>query len=98
LKTVKKIVVTEEIEVVDEIRCNNCSELCSTSQQEEMYKNDWTWKRSWYGLIETSFTTGYFSDLPDDMTYTFSLCESCLKSLMNGFKLPAQSSGGFFGD
>jgi hypothetical protein len=45
---------------------------------------------SLYGLIDASFTTGYFSEVLDDCErFTFSLCEPCVKALMLGFKLPA---------
>lgn len=85
MKTIKKI--TQEVEVIAEVRCNKCGELCSTASQERALTNS----RDWYGLIEVGFTTGYFSDvLPDGMCYRFSLCEPCVKELMNTFKFPAE--------
>lgn len=42
-----------------------------------------------YGLLDASFSTGYFStSFPDGETLTFSLCEPCLKHLVDGFVVP----------
>lgn len=95
----KKIeTITQEIEVVAAVHCNKCGELCSTSSQEQHVTTFGgplgNGRRDWYGLIEVGFTTGYFSDvLPDGMSYRFSLCEPCVKALMDSFKISAEEEG-----
>ncbi len=92
MRTLKKI--TQEVVVVDEVRCNKCGELCSTPVQEDDVKARGNNHRDWYGLIEVGFTTGYFSSvLPDGMAYRFSLCEPCVKELMDTFKISAEEEG-----
>jgi len=94
MKTTKT--VTREVVETDEIRCNKCGELCSTPSQERHVLNGGN--RCWYGLIEAKFTTGYFSDVLDDMqAYSFSLCEPCVKELMASFKLSAEQKEYNFG-
>lgn len=42
-----------------------------------------------YGLIEATVGGGYSSYALEDMcSYTFSLCEGCLKVMFDGFKIP----------
>lgn len=83
---------TREVEIVESVVCNKCAGFLTTASQEEHVKGQ-DHARYWYGLVEASFSTGYFSDvLPDDATYSFSLCEPCLKDLMDGFKIPAEVS------
>lgn len=81
-----------EKEIVIEHRCNKCGELCTTPSLEThlaLHPNNSERGREWYGLIDTDFTTGYFSDsLPDGHKYTFSLCEDCLKALFATFAIP----------
>lgn len=87
MKKIEKI--TQEIEVVTAVHCNKCGELCTTPHQETCLNG--SSRRDWYGLIEVGFTTGYFSEvLPDGLSYRFSLCEPCVKELMNTFKIPAE--------
>ena len=90
MKTTK--LVTKEVEIVDVVTCNRCGEVATTpSQEKAMLGTGGPRERSWYGLIEASFETGYFSDvLPDSTIYTFSLCEPCVKELMSTFKHPAE--------
>ena len=88
MRTIKKI--TQEVEVIAEVKCNKCGELCTTPHQEAAALQH----RDWYGLIEVGFTTGYFSSvLPDGMSYRFSLCEPCVKELMGTFKISAEEEG-----
>ena len=43
----------------------------------------------YYGMFDMTYSGGYESDdLSDCLEYTFSLCESCLKDLFKGFKIP----------
>lgn len=86
--------ITQEVEIIVAIHCNKCGEMCTTptlelhEQRHGAFGNS---RRDWYGLIEVGFTTGYFSDvLPDGTAYRFSLCEPCVKELMNTFKIPAE--------
>jgi hypothetical protein len=47
-----------------------------------------------YGLIEQEYTGGYDSieGIQDLTKYTFSLCELCLKSLFDSFKIPVEKT------
>lgn len=43
----------------------------------------------YYGLIDAHVMGGYYSPLLEDgASYTFSLCEVCVKELMDSFKYP----------
>ncbi len=96
MKTTKT--VTREVVETDEVRCNKCGELCTTPSQERQMLMSHRGTRDWYGLIEAKFTTGYFSDVLNDMqAYTFSLCEPCVKELMESFTLPAEQKEYNFG-
>jgi hypothetical protein len=58
---------------IEENPCNNCGDT--------IHKQ--------YGLINISYTGGYFSDhLIDLHEYKFSLCEKCLKLLFCNFHIP----------
>ena len=74
--------------------CNQCGgPLCTqdypdgydTSKDPDFYTPN--------GLVEHSITGGYSStELMDLTTYTFSLCERCLRNLFNQFKIPPHVS------
>lgn len=84
MKVTKKI--QQEIEVVNDVICNKCGQSCRPSEEVPDF----------YGLIETSVTTGYESPaLPDGMCYTFSLCEECLAELFSSFKIDPETSSFF---
>jgi len=71
--------------------CNNCGESLIPLDMEK------DCKPSPYGLVEKTVSGGYFSDyLWDCTTYTFSLCEKCLRDLFDQFKIPPQI-GGYMG-
>lgn len=73
----KTKIITKEIEVIDDVLCNKCGKSCRSNDSGDFY-----------GLIEVSFSTGYFSPkLPDGSTYTFSLCEECLDEMFREFKI-----------
>lgn len=68
--------------VTTDILCNACGKSCRHAA-------------GFYGLIEAEAHGGYFSKLiPDQVTWTFSLCEECLKNLKSTFKIPVSESGG----
>lgn len=47
-----------------------------------------------YGLVETKVGGGYNSEhLTDLLTYTFSICEKCLRDLFSTFKIPPTVTG-----
>jgi len=76
MKVKKKVV--KEVEVVDDIICNNCGKSLSGPEPGDFY-----------GLVETMVRGGYSSDgLVDGEIYTFSLCETCLKKMFDAFKIP----------
>lgn len=67
--------------VTKDVLCNKCGESCKLP----------TSSLQFYGLIETKVSGGYDSIILDDLhTYTFSLCEACLKELFETFKLPVE--------
>lgn len=71
--------------------CNNCGDSLIPLDMEK------DCKPSPYGLVEKTVSGGYFSDyLWDCTTYTFSLCEKCLRNLFDQFKIPPQI-GGYMG-
>ena len=62
--------------VTEDIICNKCGKSCKSTNED------------YYGLIETSVTGGYYSTHLEDMTtYTFSLCEVCLRGMFKSFKV-----------
>lgn len=62
------------------VRCNMC--------ENSLIKGEEYTFKDYYGLINATFTTGYYSDdFPDGFRYTFSLCESCLRTLFCKFKI-----------
>lgn len=82
----KTKIIKQEVEVIDDILCNKCGQSCKI-------------EGDFYGLIETGFSTGYFSPcLPDGNTYLFSLCEECVAKLMDSFEIKAEIEGGFYGE
>lgn len=86
-----KIIKTEliETEVIEDVFCNKCGESCCPNQiRESNNKNGF-----FYGLIEQTVQGGYYSqNLSDGISYTFSLCENCLKKLFDSFKIPVEET------
>jgi Fe-S-cluster containining protein len=79
--------VIQEVEIIEDIICNKCGGSCCT-------KFDPIENTDFYGLIEASFSTGYFSQhLPDGFIYSFSLCEKCLAELFKSFKIEPKTIG-----
>lgn len=70
--------------------CNGCGgPLCPAGTANE---------RCPHGLVEETVSGGYDSpDLTDTQTYTFSLCEACLRKLFDTFKVPPRL-GCFMGE
>jgi hypothetical protein len=76
----RTIVKKVEKEFVEDIICNKCGNSCRPPGIEDFY-----------GLIEVGFSTGYFSPaFPDGVSYTFSMCEKCLKEIFDTFKIKPQ--------
>lgn len=68
-----------EVEVADDVLCNNCGKSCCKGSEGH--------KRP-HGLNEARVSGGYHSDALCDMTsYTFSLCEECLKAMFDKFAI-----------
>lgn len=64
------------------VRCNRCGASCRVVSRTGDF-------HGYYGLIDASFTTGFFSEsLPDGKRYTFSLCEACLSAMFRDFAIP----------
>jgi hypothetical protein len=83
----KKIrVVKREVEITDDIICNKCGASC-IEDFEGLPSTEVA-----YGLIEAEVEGGYYSTyLEDQQSYTFSLCEKCLKELFDKFVIPPES-------
>ena len=73
-----------EEEIVDDILCNNCGGSCRDNC--EMNEN-------FEGLIEVKVCGGYASKLGDGSTYTFSICEDCLKTMFKNFAIKPKIYG-----
>lgn len=82
MKKTKFVKVEKIDEVIDDIVCNKCGGSCKSADE---------YDTNFYGLIETYIEGGYNSiSLEDGMSYTFSLCEKCLKELFENFKIPVE--------
>ena len=74
----------QEVEVTADIICNKCGESCRGSIG------------NFNGLIEAIVDGTYDStDLEDGGEYQFSLCEKCLKPILDSFKHSAYQGNQF---
>ncbi len=88
MKTTK--IVTREVEVIASVTCNKCGNLCTTPTLERYQATHPDYEKDWAYSVDVNYSTGYYSDaLPDGTSYSFSLCEPCLKALMDTFVVPA---------
>jgi predicted molibdopterin-dependent oxidoreductase YjgC len=61
---------------IEDVLCNQCGNTCKTNNNFE-------------GLIEVIASGGYNSQvIGDETSIKFSLCEKCLGSVINNFKIP----------
>lgn len=74
--------------------CNGCGDCLCPGKEGEM-NGDCP-----HGLVDATVTGGYSSEHLSDMTsYTFSLCEKCLRDAFATFKIPPKTAGyGFSGE
>ncbi len=76
--------ITEEKEVIEDILCNKCGNTLADEYQD------------WYGIVEYTYNGGWSSSnkkgskLHDLGRYTFSLCEPCMSTLFDSFKIPVE--------
>jgi len=83
----QKIIVNKEVEEIVDILCNKCGRSCLAGKDDGVYDG--------YGLIEASVRGGYWSShLWDDVSYTFSICEECLRELFDNFIIHPDTKGG----
>jgi hypothetical protein len=83
----KTIVITTQIEEVDDIICNKCGK----SLKEEIRDGMVLINEEFCGLMETEVYGQYYSPyLENGQIYRFSLCEKCLKNLFRRFKIPVE--------
>jgi hypothetical protein len=81
MRITRKKTVTKEIEVTTDVLCNKCGKTCSMPHAALQH----------FGLIEAEVSGGFDSTVLEDLhTYTFSLCEVCLKELFSTFKIHVQ--------
>lgn len=84
MKKTKKVIREIEVEIIEDIICNNCGNSCRAWRSKDDVEI-----HDAYGLIETKVSGGYDSTELCDMTsYSFSLCEPCLKQMFDAFKIP----------
>lgn len=71
-----------EIEVLDDVLCNQCGNSCKVniSTISELFNFE--------GIIELCTRGGYNSKIGDGVEYSFSICEDCLIVLFKTFKIP----------
>jgi hypothetical protein len=80
MKTTK--IITQRVEVIEDIRCNKCGESCGIGYG------------IFEGLIEIEVSGGYGSNyIGDGNKYVFSLCEKCLVEFAKTFKIDAFVDG-----
>lgn len=70
----------KEIEIIDDILCNQCGKSIVSGKIEDKVYSE--------GLREQVIACGYGSELGDGNYYRFSLCEPCLQVMFDGFKIP----------
>jgi hypothetical protein len=67
-------------QVITDILCNKCGQSCKK-------------ECGFLGLIEAKVSGGFDSyPLSDGVNYTFSICEHCLNSMFDKFKIPVEES------
>ena len=82
---------TQEVEVIDDIVCNQCGGSLKEVESAGLPHCE--------GLVEVEVEGGYYSKKLGDMTcYTFSLCENCLDTMFKGFKIPPKILDRLAGD
>lgn len=85
MKIIKKELITEEKDIIEDIICNKCGKTCNKNFEDSKLNPDP------YGLIEVTVSGGFLSKpLHDGNSYTFSLCEQCLQELFDNFKIPVE--------
>ena len=86
--------ISEKVKIIEiksktkDIICNKCRRSCQSGMSGTTPDYD--------GLLETSITGGYHSKLGDEVTYTFSICEKCLKEIFDSFLIPPEKSNDGF--
>ena len=82
----KKRIVNKEVEEIVDILCNKCGKSCIADSGGCVNR---------CGLIEASVHGNYSSPkLWDDVVYTFSICEECLRELFDNFEIHPNTKGG----
>lgn len=79
----RKVSVEEkvvQVKVIDDILCNECGNSLRGRAD------------NFHGLIEAEVLGGYGSDLGDQESYKFSICEECLRKMFARFITPSTGS------
>ena len=89
MKLTRVVQETKDVEQILDVICNKCGLSCSptrprcTEPMEDV--------KLAYGLAEASVSGGFESRVLADLsTYTFSMCEPCLKVLFDSFAIPVE--------
>jgi hypothetical protein len=105
MKKTKIVKKTEDQEVTTDVICNLCGDSCAVGNWSDQIVDDKSVKgkdsqeNEYGGLIETVVHGGFHSNKLEDMaSYRFSLCEVCLRGLMNKFKVPVEIKNNYLND
>lgn len=87
MRVTKEVTETKSRTATVDVLCNKCGgSLCSNIDHQ---RNAGVIDPEAYGLVEVQVRGAYFSKVLEDMTsYTFSICETCLGEMFDGFKIP----------
>jgi hypothetical protein len=82
MEKIKKITETREVEIVEEVICNQCGEVI------EQYSS----------YLGARMSGGYGSRIGDGVDTSFDICEDCVIKMMKTFKIPpTQNEAGWLG-
>lgn len=86
MKKTKKVTKTEVVNETVDIICNKCGKTCNNIARQNYDKKH---GKDFYGILELEVHGGYNSATIGDMvSWRFSLCEFCVKELVDTFKIP----------
>jgi hypothetical protein len=80
----------ETDDFIEDIICNNCGRSLKDAPHLRWGLSPSTRLLNFEGLVEVQIVGGYAAQLGDMTRYIFSLCESCLLTMFQGFKHPPQ--------
>lgn len=83
-----------KMKVIEDVLCNKCGDSLVSARDiidNPMREDVGEEQLSFSGLTEVMVIGGFYSSHLDDMTsYHFSLCEKCIKEMMDSFVIPVE--------